>query len=69
MTALLIDATKEQQKQIHDQKIELKQAVLSIKRQQARLQAQEAVIRDLKSDVDRERADLKRVQGQLADKP
>ncbi len=66
LTALLIEATKQQQKQFRQQQIELAKALRQIKQQQNQLRAQSSAMRSLEDEVHETRETLRKVNGQLA---
>jgi predicted RNase H-like nuclease (RuvC/YqgF family) len=66
LTALLIEATKEQQRQFEQQQAELAKALHQIKQQQSMLRAQSSSVRDLRAEVHEARETVKQVKAQLA---
>jgi hypothetical protein len=73
LTALLIEATKEQQREIqqeqataNDQRAELAKALHQIKQQQKLLRAQSSMMRNLRAEVRETRESLRTVKAQVA---
>jgi hypothetical protein len=66
LTALLIEATKQQQRQFRQQGAELAKALLQIKQQQNLLRAQSAAMRSLKAEVNQTRESLRKVKAQVS---
>jgi hypothetical protein len=66
LTALLIEATKEQQRQFRQEQAVLAKALRQIKRQQSQLRAQNAALRTLQSEVRETRESLRKVKAQVA---
>jgi len=65
LTALLIEATKEQQGEIRQQQAELAKALRQIKRQQSLLRAQTSAMRSLQAEVREARETLRKVKAQV----
>jgi hypothetical protein len=66
LTALLIEATKEQQRQIQQGQAQLAKALRQIKQQQSLLRAQAADMQSLKAEVREGRETLRKVKAQVA---
>jgi len=66
LTALLIEATKEQQREFRQQKAELAKALRQIKQQQDLLRAQGSAMRSLESELRATRQTLEKVKAQVA---
>ncbi|MGA9558115.1 MAG: DNRLRE domain-containing protein [Terriglobales bacterium] len=66
LTALLIEATKEQQRQFEQQQAELAKALHQIKQQQSLLRAQSSSIKSLKAGVREARETVRQVKAELA---
>jgi hypothetical protein len=66
LTALLIEATKEQQRELRNQQAELAQALRQIKQQQSLLRAQAAALHSLKAEVRENRETLRKVEAPVA---
>ena len=66
LTALLIEATKQQQRQFRQQGAELAKALRQIKQQQNLLRAQSAAMRSLKAEVNQTRESLRKVKAQVS---
>jgi hypothetical protein len=66
LTAMLIEATKEQQDEFREQRAEMAKALQQIKRQQTLLRVQTSAIRSLEAEVDETRETLRKVKEQLA---
>jgi hypothetical protein len=69
LTALLIEATKEQQRQFRQQQAELAKALRQIKQQQTLLRAQSSALRSLEAEVRQARQTLQKVKVQIAAQP
>jgi len=69
LTALLIESTKEQQREFQRQQTELTKALLLIKGQQARLREQGAAMRTLKAEVRATRQTVRNLKAQAAAQP
>ena len=65
LTALLIEATKQQQREFRQQGTELAKALLQIKQQQNLLRAQNAAMRGLQAEVRETRESLRKVKAQI----
>jgi hypothetical protein len=65
LTALLIEATKQQQREFRQQGTELAKALLQIKQQQNLLRAQSAAMRGLQAEVRETRESLPKVKAQI----
>ncbi|MGB6676072.1 MAG: tail fiber domain-containing protein [Terriglobales bacterium] len=65
LTALLIEATKQQQREFRQQGTELAKALLQIKQQQNLLRAQSAAMRGLQAEVRETRESLRKVKAQI----
>jgi hypothetical protein len=66
LTALLIEATKEQQKEFRQQQAELAKALHQIKQQQSLLRAQSTAMRGLEAQVREDRETLRQAKAQVA---
>jgi hypothetical protein len=66
LTALLIEATKEQQRQIRREQGELAKALRQIKQQQSLLRAQSSTMQSLQAEVRDTRESLRQVKAQMA---
>lgn len=66
LTALLIEATKEQQREIRHEHAELAKALRQIKQQQSLLRAQSAAMRSLQAEVHESGETLRKVKAQVA---
>jgi hypothetical protein len=66
LTALLIEATKEQQQEIQQEQAHLAKALRQIKQQQNLLQAQAAAMQSLKAEARKTRETLRIVKAQVA---
>jgi hypothetical protein len=66
LTALLIEATKQQQREFHQQGAELAKALLQIKQQQNLLRAQSVAMKSLQVEVRETRESLRKVKAQIA---
>jgi endosialidase-like protein len=66
LTALLIEATKEQQREFRKEQAELAKALRQIKQQQSLLRAQAAAMRSLETQVREDRETLRKVKAQVA---
>ncbi len=66
LTALLIEATKEQQAAFRQQQAELAKALHQIRQQQSLLQAQSSAMRSLQAEVRETRETLRKVKAQVA---
>ncbi len=66
LTALLIEATKQQQREFRQQGAELAKALFQIKQQQNLLRSQSAAMRSLKAEVRETRENLRTVKAQIA---
>jgi hypothetical protein len=66
LTALLIEAAKEQQREFRQQQAELAKALGQIKEQQSLLRAQNLAMRDLETEVGETRESLRKVKAQVA---
>jgi hypothetical protein len=66
LTAMLIEATKEQQDEFRQQRAEMAKALDQIKRQQTLLRVQTSAIRSLEAQVHETRETLRKVKEQLA---
>jgi hypothetical protein len=69
LTALLIEATKEQQRQLREQQAELAKALRQIKQQQGLLRAQSSAMHSLEAEVREARRTLEKVKAQVAAQP
>ncbi len=69
LTALLIEATKEQQKQFRQQQADLSKALQQIKEQQNLLRAQSAAMRSLEGQMLDARESLRQVKAQVTPAP
>ncbi|MGA7380795.1 MAG: tail fiber domain-containing protein [Terriglobales bacterium] len=65
LTALLIEATKEQQRQFRQEQAHLAKALRQIKQQQSLLRAQAAAMQSLKAEVRETRETLRQVKAQM----
>jgi hypothetical protein len=65
LTALLIEATKQQQREFHQQGAELAKALLQIKQQQNLLRAQSVAMKSLQAEVRENRESLRKVKAQI----
>ena len=65
LTALLIEATKQQQREFRQQGAELAKALVQIKQQQNLLRAQSAAMRGLQAEVRETRESLRKVKAQI----
>jgi hypothetical protein len=66
LTALLIEATKEQQRQFRQERAQLANALHQIRQQQDLLRAQSSAMRSLEAEVDEARETLRKVKAQVA---
>jgi Chaperone of endosialidase len=66
LTALLIEATKEQQREFQQQQAQLAKALRQIKQQQNLLRAQNSAMRSLEAEVCEARETLRKVKAQVA---
>jgi len=66
LTALLIEATKEQQKEFRQKKAELAKALHQIRQQQSLLRAQSSAMRSLEAEVREARETSRKVKAQVA---
>jgi len=66
LTALLIEATKEQQREFRQQQAELANALRQIRQQQSLLRAQSSAMRSLEAEVREARETLRKVKAQVA---
>jgi hypothetical protein len=66
LTALLIEAAKEQQRQIQQGQAQLSKALRQIKQQQRLLRAQSSAMRSLEAEVREDRETLRKVKAQVA---
>jgi len=66
LTALLIEATKEQQQEFRHQQAELAKALRQIRQQQSLLRAQSSAMRSLDAEVQEARETLRKVKAQVA---
>jgi hypothetical protein len=66
LTALLIEATKEQQAEISNEQAQLAKAMSQIKQQQSQLRTQSAAMRSLQAEVREARETLRKVKAQVA---
>ncbi len=66
LTALLIEATKEQQREFRQQGVELAKALHQIRQQQSLLRAQASVMRSLETQVREDHETLRKVKAQVA---
>jgi hypothetical protein len=66
LTALLIEATKEQQRKFRQEQAELAKALRQIRQQQILLRAQSSAIQDLEAEVRETRETLSKVKAQVA---
>ena len=66
LTALLIEATKEQQQEFRHQQAELAKALRQIRQQQSLLRAQSSAMRNLAAEVHEAREALQKVKAQVA---
>jgi len=66
LTALLIEATKEQQRQFQQQQAELAKALRQVKQQQNLLHAQTSAMRSMKAEIREARETLRKVKAQVA---
>jgi hypothetical protein len=66
LTALLIEAAKEQQGEIQKEQAQLAKAISQIKQQQSQLRTQSTTMRSLQAEVREARATLRKVKAQVA---
>jgi hypothetical protein len=66
LTALLIEATKEQQRQLRQEQAELAKALHQIRQQQIQLRAQRSTMQGLEAEVRENRETLRKVKAQVA---
>lgn len=66
LTALLIEATKQQQGEVREQQVELTKAQQEIKQQQILLRAQTAAMQSLEAEVRDARQTLRKLKTQVA---
>ena len=66
LTALLIEATKEQQREFRQEEAQLAKALRQIRQQQSLLHAQTSAIQSLKAEVRETRETLRKVKAQVA---
>ncbi len=65
LTALLIEATKEQQKELRQQQTALAEALRQIKQQQSLLRAQRSAMRNMEAEIRETRETVRRVKAQV----
>jgi hypothetical protein len=66
LTALLIEAVKEQQREFRQEQAELAKALLQIRQQQSLLRVQTSAMRSLKAEARETRETLRKVKAQVA---
>jgi len=69
LTALLIEATKEQQREFRQEQAKLAKALRQIRQQQSLLRAQSSAMRSLEAEVREARETLQKVKAQVAAQP